>query len=547
MIDTYRRLNKKLLTAALFCAFFSAVSAKLVRHNLVVARGTSWVDCYEEKDMFLINGKIPGPAIYAELGDDLELTVKNNLEDAAFSMHWHGILHPKSPWNDGTPGVTEYSILPGQQRTYRFKAEKPGTYFYHSHTRLHAVTVHGALIITAPNDRNMLKYDRDENIILTEYFHQDIDQILDEHEHVRSGHSVPDVGDSILVNGYTPSPLAMTRACEEKKEGKACDTKRCGRYVLNVKKGENIRLRIINSGVKSNFRIKIARHDAKIVEVDGDLVAPTQRLADSDLHIGQRYSVLLKANQPPGVYEATIGIEGHPQLTTSFLIAYSGAKNLNPISDKTPFQPINEELQVWRPFGFSTYPRRADRVIVLNVTFGQGHFSVNDKVWVPPTLDHHLLEMSYRNRTAVTSQDNVYSLRVGEVVDLVVQLGNFCSTHPWHMHGHIFWDMGGGSGAYDAASFKPLRNPLKKDTVTLRPGPVNGTEVCGYRVLRLKVKNPGVWHMHCHIHDHMVRGMQLVLAASLDQLMPLPAEDRDIVLRPPQLSKAVSNMEVLYY
>ena len=42
-----------------------------------------------------------------------------------------------------------------------------------------------------------------------------------------------------------------------------------------------------------------------------------------------------------------------------------------------------------------------------------------------------------------------------------------------------------------------------KDTVILPPG--------GAVVLRIQSDNPGVWFLHCHIHDHLLSGLALAL------------------------------------
>jgi len=43
-------------------------------------------------------------------------------------------------------------------------------------------------------------------------------------------------------------------------------------------------------------------------------------------------------------------------------------------------------------------------------------------------------------------------------------------------------------------------------------------------VLRVRVDNPGMWHVHCHVHDHMMSGMQAVFATALDSLPSVSQE-----------------------
>lgn len=83
----------------------------------------------------MINGQIPGPAIEANWGDTIQVTVTNNITGPAegTSLHWHGLLQNETPWFDGVPSVQQCPIAPGSTFTYSFKAGLYGTSWYHSH------------------------------------------------------------------------------------------------------------------------------------------------------------------------------------------------------------------------------------------------------------------------------------------------------------------------------------------------------------------------------------------------------------------------------
>ncbi|KAE9614908.1 putative L-ascorbate oxidase [Lupinus albus] len=83
-------------------------------------------DCVDHVAI-VINGELPGPTIQAEVGDILDIAVTNNLSKVGTSIHWHGIKQY------GTPSISQCAIRPGETFHYRFKAERPGTYFYHGH------------------------------------------------------------------------------------------------------------------------------------------------------------------------------------------------------------------------------------------------------------------------------------------------------------------------------------------------------------------------------------------------------------------------------
>jgi hypothetical protein len=50
------------------------------------------------KNGLVVNGGFPGPAIEANWGDWIQVTVTNNLPDEGTSLHWHGLLQKGTPW-----------------------------------------------------------------------------------------------------------------------------------------------------------------------------------------------------------------------------------------------------------------------------------------------------------------------------------------------------------------------------------------------------------------------------------------------------------------
>lgn len=76
------------------------------RYNFTITRARIAPDGVE-RDMFAINGQFPGPLIEANWGDNIEVTVNNDIvaPGEPTSMHWHGFLQRESPWADGAIGV----------------------------------------------------------------------------------------------------------------------------------------------------------------------------------------------------------------------------------------------------------------------------------------------------------------------------------------------------------------------------------------------------------------------------------------------------------
>uniref|UniRef100_A0A0D9Y6A2 Plastocyanin-like domain-containing protein n=1 Tax=Oryza glumipatula TaxID=40148 RepID=A0A0D9Y6A2_9ORYZ len=79
---------------------------------------------YVRKLAVTINGHTLGPTIHAVQGDTIVVNVKNSLLTENVAIHWHDIRQIGTPWADGTEGVTQCPILPGDT----FIVDRPGTY-----------------------------------------------------------------------------------------------------------------------------------------------------------------------------------------------------------------------------------------------------------------------------------------------------------------------------------------------------------------------------------------------------------------------------------
>ena len=67
---------------------------------------------------------------------------------------------------------------------------------------------------------------------------------------------------------------------------------------------------------------------------------------------------------------------------------------------------------------------------------------------------------------------NVYPIKLGYTIEIVFQLiaakGNqYPDTHPWHVHGNNFYDMGVGPGEFSEEAYQAQlagRQPIQRDT-----------------------------------------------------------------------------------
>ena len=83
----------------------------------------------------LVNGSTPGPRIDVDEFDFLLVTVvSRQLRDNMTGIHWHGQHQHQTPYSDGSSGVAQCGIPPGQSFLYRFCAYPAGTYWCGRHS-----------------------------------------------------------------------------------------------------------------------------------------------------------------------------------------------------------------------------------------------------------------------------------------------------------------------------------------------------------------------------------------------------------------------------
>jgi FtsP/CotA-like multicopper oxidase with cupredoxin domain len=126
-----------------------------------------------------------------------------------------------------------------------------------------------------------------------------------------------------------------------------------------------------------------------------------------------------------------------------------------------------------------------------------------------------------------------YPLKKNEVIDMVFQNSvgpsGTCEYHPWHTHGHAFWDLTSGPGKYPEGLDQStvLANPVIRDTTIVYPNPTaKGVPdaACGWRLVRFVADNPGVWAVHCHIIPHMISGLMFVMEEAVDEIPLIPQQ-----------------------
>jgi FtsP/CotA-like multicopper oxidase with cupredoxin domain len=82
-------------------------------------------------DALTFDGTIPGPELRVREGDLVQVTLVNEDVASGVSIHWHGVDVPNA--EDGVAGVTQDAVPPGGRHVYRFRPDRAGTFWYHTH------------------------------------------------------------------------------------------------------------------------------------------------------------------------------------------------------------------------------------------------------------------------------------------------------------------------------------------------------------------------------------------------------------------------------
>ena len=253
-----------------------------------------------------INGTVPGPLLRLKEGQNVRLSVTNDLEEDT-SIHWHGLLLPFQM--DGVPGVSFPGIKPRQTFVYEFPIKQSGTYWYHSHSGLQEAEGHYGPMIIDPADPDPIAYDREHVIVLSDFsfMHPHVifkrmkqqggvfnfqkqtiasllagkDQTLQERiEWAKMRMDPTDISDvtgavmKFLINGHGPKD----------------------NWTGLFTPGERVRLRFINAAAQMVFDVRIPGLKMTVVAADGQDVRPVE-VDEFQIGNAETYDVIVQPTE----------------------------------------------------------------------------------------------------------------------------------------------------------------------------------------------------------------------------------------------------------
>ena len=433
----------------------SVVTARLVPQPVTLDLGTRTVETWAYGD------QAPGPLLRATAGDLLRVSVDNRLPDET-SVHWHGVALRNDM--DGVPHLTQDPIPRAGTFDYEFVAPDPGTYFYHPHTGLQLDRgLYGVLVVDDPAEPG--GYDDEWVVVLDDWVDgtgRTPDEVFAElaaggggmHGHMGGmGGSMRSAllggaGDVrypyYLVNGRTPDAP----------------------HTLTARPGQRVRIRFVNAGTDTAFRVAVGGHRMTVTHADGFPVVPvsTDGLL---LAMGERVDVVVTLGD--GVFPLVASAEGKAGAGRALVRTSAG----RPPAADAPVAELRRRVVLGTDLAghpdvllpARDVARRHD--VALGGGMGSYRWTINGRTWPDPdplpVTEGERVRLSFLNQTMM--------------------------FHPVHLHGHTFGLVDGGA---------------RKDTVIVRP--MQAVEV------DLDADNPGQWALHCHNVLHAEAGMMTALS-----------------------------------
>jgi FtsP/CotA-like multicopper oxidase with cupredoxin domain len=222
---------------------------RMIEKRLVAGPGQAALAgaAYPKTAVWCYDGSVPGPEIRLRQGERIRVVAGNRLPKDT-TIHWHGVRVPNPM--DGAPYVTQPPIQPGESFTYEFTVPDAGTYWYHPHAHSAEEVgrgLMGAFVIEEPEPPPV---DRDLVWVLGDFRLREDASIVGGFDNPMEMSMAGRVGNTVTINGQVvPDRIA-------------------------VRRGERIRLRLINAAAARIFGLEFRGHHPLVVAYDGQPVEP---------------------------------------------------------------------------------------------------------------------------------------------------------------------------------------------------------------------------------------------------------------------------------
>lgn len=420
------------------------------------------------------NGQIPGPELRLKEGERVRIVLKNSLSEPT-TIHWHGVDVPNPM--DGVPGVTQKPVQPGETFVYEFEALPAGTRWYHTHFQGHRQLDLGlyAPLIIEPAKPDPFPFDREYTLVFDDWATGVGNAVARTTEGTagsrgRMGGMMGMMGGGMggmmrgmMGGGQHAAYDTMTI------NGKAYPATR----PLTIRKGERVRLRLINASADHTHVIRLASHRLQATHTDGNPLVQAVEVDAVPIAPSERYDVQFMADEP-GAWFLYCSQPGHARAGEQVLVVYEGREESKP---EAPVEGI-AGLTLWHYAlgrGQDVLPRASGEERTFNLTLSGG--MMGSDVWT-------INGKRYPNTDPL-------SLKKGDRVR--VALNNMSmEAHPMHLHGQSFKVL--------SVNRQRLAQPIIRDSVDVDAH-------MGSVMIEFTAHNLGDWFFHCHKPMHMEGGM----------------------------------------
>ncbi|MFP5364932.1 MAG: multicopper oxidase family protein [Thermoleophilia bacterium] len=440
------------------------------------------------------DGQLPGRELRLKQGEPVRIRLVNDLEQPT-SIHWHGIRLQNAA--DGVPGFTQKPVGAGEEFVYAFTPPDAGTFFFHPHVGVQLDRGLYAPLIVEPR-REPLSYDREAVLMFDDWLdglagtpERRLAQLRANGMDMGAMHSGSDTAMNgmgatdnagrgrsrhLSVDGRTPGPDSLARLANELEAGRLDpgDVRDYPLYLANgrppddparitVRKGDRLRLRLINPSADTIFCVFVERHELEVVHADGLAVRPVRTDAVI-LGMGERYDAMLQVSG-----------EGVARIVAVALGKRGRAIALLRNTDSTARAPA--------PDAPVRMPRRVLSYDDLRAAGAPARSGEEPRL---VRLDLAMRDAGYVWTIGGQAFPKADPIRVrrGERIRFVMR-NRTMMPHPMHLHGHSFSVGGDGGPLKDTALALPMRE----------------------LVLDWTADNPGSWAYHCHNVYHQEAGM----------------------------------------
>ncbi|WP_218917712.1 multicopper oxidase family protein [Nocardioides dokdonensis] len=460
-----------------------AASGQVVRRTLS-ARATEVDLGGRVVPTWTYGGELPGPEIRLTAGDRLQVALTNGLPDET-TVHWHGLALRNDM--DGVPGLTQQAVAAGASFDYDFVVPHPGTYWFHPHVGTQLDTgLYAPLIVEDPDEQG--RYTDEVVLVLDDWTDGWGDSPADllarlAAEGMSGMGGMGDMGGMGGMDGMGSHMADMAGVSPDTPLGRdggdvvypanlVNGRLPSDPFVVPAKRGDRLRLRLINASGDTAFRFAVAGHVLRVTHTDGFPVRPVE-VDTLVIGMGERYDVEIEVQD--GSFPIVARPESKEGPSAAALLTTAPGSRRMPLSSRELARVTElggrllrlDDLAATEAVALER--RTPDRELSMSLEMGDG-----GREWL-------INGRTYEDREPL-------ELRQGERVRLEM-VNNTMMFHPMHLHGHTPVIGEGGP---------------RKDTVNVVPGQRLS--------LDFDADNPGQWLTHCHNLYHGELGMMTVVS-----------------------------------